>query len=236
MNVKYATDAYWNETMGSNYYYFDRCFGLNDYNYYQLGVVTKPTNAYFYANTSKKIYEYPEEEDQVVIVGESGSYYKVMSDMNIDSNGNLVGSKYDYNKPYNWNSYVYVNKNDIRLINKGKNGYITPNSVTSYQDANYTYDLYVENTILKPKVAKLKNNTSYYNDSTLTQKTGKTVLKDKLVMVYSAAYNSSKQIVAYLITSDYFYDQKAWVPATSLSFINSDYGLQTVNIKGAYEL
>lgn len=235
MNVKYATDAYWSEKMASNYYYFDRYFGLNDYNYYQLGVVTKPTNAYFYANTSKKIYEYPEEEDQVVIVGESGSYYKVMSDMNIDSNGNLVGSKYDYNKPYNWNSYVYVNKNDIRLINKGKNGYITPNSVTSYQDANYTYDLYVENTILKPKVAKLKNNTSYYNDSTLTQKTGKTVLKDKLVMVYSAAYNSSKQIVAYLITSDYFYDQKAWVPATSLSFINSDYGLQTVNIKGAYE-
>ena len=236
MNVKYATDAYWSEKMASNYYYFDKYFGLNDYNYYQLGVVTKPTNAYFSANNSKVIYKYPEEEDQVVIVGESGSYYKVVSDMNIDANGNLVGSKTDYTKPYNWDTnYVYVLKSDIRLINKGKNGYVYPSSVTSYQDASYTYDLYVENTELKPKVGKLTSNSSYYYDSTLTSKTGASVLKDKLVMVYSAAYNSSKQVVAYLVTSDYFRDQKHWIPASNLVLISSDYGMETVNITGAYE-
>lgn len=236
MNVKYATDAYWSEKMASNYYNFDKKFGLNDYNYYQLGVVTKPTNAYFKANNSKKIYEYPEEEDQVVIVGEEGSYYKVVSDINIDENGNQVGSRSDYLKYYNWDtSYVYVSKSDIRLINKGKNGFISPNSVTSYQDAKYTYDLYVENTIFMPKVAKLNSDSIYYSDSTLTKKTNKKVLKDKLVMVYIAAYNEDKQAVSYLITSDYFYDQKAWVDAKSLTFINSDYGMQTVNIKGAYE-
>lgn len=236
MNVKYATDAYWSEKMASNYYYFDKYFGLNDYNYYQLGVVNKPTDAYYQANSSKKIYTYPEVEDQVVIVGESGNYYKVVSDMNIDANGNLVGSKTDYTKPYNWDtSYVYVLKSDIKLINKGKNGYISPNSVTNYQDSSYSFDLYIEDTILQPKVAKIKDTTAYYNDSSLTSATGSKVLKDKLVMVYTTAYNSKNEVVSYLITSDYFYDQKAWVPASSIEFITSDYGKQTVNISGAYE-
>ena len=54
-------------------------------------------------------------------------------------------------------------------------------------------------------------------------------------MVYTAAYNSDNEIVAYLITSDYFYDQKSWVPASAVQFISSDYGMQTVNISGAYE-
>lgn len=240
MNVKYATDAYWSEKMASNYYFFDRYFGLNDYNYYQLGVVTKPTDAYYQANNSKKIYTYPEVEDQVVIVGESGNYYKVVSDMNIDANGNLVGSKTDYNKPYNWDtSYVYVLKSDIKLINKGKNGYISPNSVTAYQDNNYTYDLYIEKTndytSLQPKVAKIKEETNYYNDSSLTSKAETKVLKDKLVMVYTAAYNANKEVISYLVTSNYFYDQKAWVPANAIQFITSDYGKQTVNITGAHE-
>lgn len=237
MNVKYATDAYWSEKMASNYYNLDKYFGLNDYNYYQLGVVNKPTTAYFEANTnSKAIYTYPEEEDQVLIVGSVGNFYKVMSDMNIDSNGNLVGSKTDYTKAYNWNTnYVYVSKNDIKLINKGKNGYISPESVTNYQDHNYSYDLYIENTILKPKVAKVLQDTSYFSDSALTSKTGKKVLKDKLVMVYTAAYNESNQVVAYLITSDYLYDQKSWVSSSDISFISSDYGMQTVNLEGQYE-
>lgn len=237
MNVKYATDAYWSEKMASNYYNLDRYFGLNDYNYYQLGVVNKPTKAYFEASTnSKEVYTYPEEEDQVLIVGSVGNFYKVMSDMNIDSNGNLVGSKTDYTKAYNWNtSYVYVSKSDIKLINKGKNGYISPESVTNYQDHNYSYDLYIENTILKPKVAKVLQDTSYFSDSALTSKTGKKVLKDKVVMVYTAAYNESNQVVAYLITSDYLYDQKSWVQSSAISFISSDYGMQTVNLEGQYE-
>ena len=236
MNVKYATDAYWSEKMASNYYYFDKYFGLNDYNYYQLGVVNKPTNAYLNANTNKKIYSYPEVEDQVVIVGQEGSYYKVVSDINIDSNGNLIGSKTDYTKPYNWNtSYVYVLKSDINLINKSKNGYISPNSVTNYKDANYKYDLYVENTIMKPRIAKLTSNAEYYMDAALINKIGKTVLKDKLVMVYAASYDSNGIVTSYLITSDYFHDQKNWVSADKIAFTSGDYGLQTVNISGAYE-
>lgn len=236
MNVKYATDAYWSEKMAAKYYGLDSYYGLNDYNYYQLGVVTKPTNAYFNTSASKVIYTYPEAGDQLVIVGEAGNYYKVMSDMNIDSNGNLVGSGSDYTKPYNWNTnYVYVAKSDVKKINNGKNGYIDPSSVTNYKDSNYTYDLYVEDTVLKPKVAILNNDTNYYYDSALTSKTGKKVLKDKWVMVYSSAYNANGEIVSYLITSDYMLDQKHWVNASSLKFITTGYGKQTVNIPGEYE-
>ena len=237
MNVKYATDAYWSEKMASFYYSFDKYYGLNDYNYYQLGMTNKPTNAYFYSNGTKVIYEYPEASDGVVIVGEVGNYYKVISDMNIDSNGNLVGSKYDYTKPYNWNTnYVYVNKNDINKINTGKNGYIDPSSVTNYKDSNYTYELYIEDTVLKPKVAKLKEAADYYYDSTLTSKTGKRVLKDKYVMVYEAAYNGKGEITSYLITSDYKFDQKHWVDKSKIKFITSGYGKQILDKAGYYEL
>ena len=235
INVKYASDSYWNEKMASFYYAFDKHYGLNDYNYYQLGIINKPTGAYLNANTNKKIYTYPEYGDQLLIVGESGNYYKVMSDMNIDSNGNIVGTKSDYKKNYNWStSYVYVSKNDVTLINKAKNGYKDPNSVTKHKDYNYKYDLYVENGSLKPKVAKLNKDTNYYNDPTLTQSTGSKVIKDKLVMVYSTAYDGNNP-VAYLITSDYSINQKKWVKADTITFVSSSYGLQKVNVNGTYE-
>lgn len=236
MNVKYATDAYWSEKMAAKYYQLDKYYGLNDYNYYQLGIVTKPTKAYFNTNEAKIIYDYPEANDQLVIVGEVGNHYKVMSDINIDSNGNKVGSKSDYTKPYNWNtSYAYVRKSDVLKINQAKKGYKDPNSVTEYQDSKYTYDLFIENTVLKPKVGVLTTDTAYYYDSALTSKTGKKVLKDKWVMIYSAAYNQFGELVSYLITSDYLLDQKHWVPSSSIRFQTTGYGKQTVNIAGEYE-
>ena len=74
MNVKYASDTYWSEKMAANYYSMDKALGLQDYNYYQLGVLKNPANAYQNPSTSSKlIYEYPEAEDAVVIVGEETS-------------------------------------------------------------------------------------------------------------------------------------------------------------------
>ena len=91
MNVKYASDTYWSEKMAANYYSFDKAFGMQDYNYYQLGVVNGPTRAYQNPSTSSKfIYEYPEKEDALVIVDETTvngeKWYKVVSDLNIDTN------------------------------------------------------------------------------------------------------------------------------------------------------
>ena len=231
MNVKYASDTYWSEKMAANYYSLDKAFGLQDYNYYQLGVVNGPTRAYSDASTSSKfIYEYPEKEDALVIVDEvtrnNEKWYKVVSDLNIDSNYNEVTSG-----DYNWDGYVYVKASDVRKINKGKNGSISPNDVTEYQNKDYEYDLFVENTVLKPKVAITKKDTLYYYDSSLTSKTGKTLLKDRYVMVYTAAYLNNKA-VAYLVTSDYFHDQKEWVRAEDIEFTDTNYGKVSVTVSG----
>lgn len=227
MNVKYASDTYWSEKMASNYYYLDKSLGLQDYNYYQLGVVTGPTVAYKDPNTSsKQIYTYPEKEDGLVIVGEvtqnNEKWYKVVSDLNIDSNYNEI-----YSGDYNWNSYVYVKASQVIKINNGKNGYISPNSVFEYQNKNYQYDLHIENTELKPQVAITTKNTNYYYDSTLTSKTGSTLLKDRYVMVYATALDGNSP-VAYLVTSDYKYDQKHWVSSDSLKFTDTTYGKVSV--------
>ena len=135
MNVKYASDTYWSEKMAANYFSLDRALGLQDYNYYQLGVLNSKAQAYSGPSTSSKwIYEYPEAEDAVVIVGEvkngNETWYKVQSDLNIDQNYNEISSG-----NYNWNGYVYVNSKYIKKINKGKNGYTTPNNVTPYPKA-----------------------------------------------------------------------------------------------------
>ncbi len=231
MNVKYASDTYWSEKMAANYYSLDKAFGLQDYNYYQLGVVTGPTTAYKDPSTSSKIiYTYPEREDALVIIGETSEnnqkWYKVVSDLNIDSNYNEITTG-----DYNWNSVVYVQASNVVKINKGKNNYISPNNVFEYQNKNYTYDLYIENTELKPKVAVTTKNTPYYYDSSLTSKTGNTLLKDRYVMVYTAAYKNGIP-VAYLVTSDYWYDQKEWVSADSIKFTNTSYGKVSVTVSG----
>ncbi len=231
MNVKYASDTYWSEKMAANYYSLDKAFGLQDYNYYQLGVVNGPTKAYSEPSTSSKfIYEYPEREDALVIVGETTKnnekWYKVVSDLNIDSNYNEKTSG-----DYNWNGYVYVKASDVRKINNGKNGNINPNEVTEYQNKDYEYDLYIENTVLKPKVAVTTKETPYYYDSSLTSKTGKTLLKDRYVMVYTAAYLNNKA-VAYLVTSDYFHDQKEWISADAIKFTDTPYGKTSVTVSG----
>ena len=228
MNVKYASDTYWSEKMASNYYNMDKALGLQDYNYYQLGVLKNPANAYAQASTgSKFIYKYPEAEDAVVIVGETTSngekWYKVVSDLNIDSNYNEISSG-----AYNWNGYVYVQASNIRKINNGKNGYISPNNVTEYANKNYEYNLYDSGNTFNPKVAISTKDTQYYYDSSLQQRKGQTLLKDRYVMVFAQATLNGRA-VSYLVTSDYFHDQKHWVSADSIKFTNTSYGRVTVD-------
>ena len=227
MNVKYASDTYWSEKMASNYYNMDKALGLQDYNYYQLGVLKNSADAYRSPSNHTVVYKYPEAEDAVVIIGEEThngtKYYKVMSDYNLDANGNRL-----YSGDYNWNSAVYVKASDIKKINKGKNGYISPNSVYEYEDANYRYDLYDQNNKLNLRVAQTLKNTPYYYDSTLTQQTGSILLKDRYIVVYTVAYKNN-QPVAYLVTSDYYYDQKHWISADSIKFVDIPYGTVTVD-------
>ena len=236
MNVKYAADTYWSEKMAAHYYAFDKSKGLQDYNYYQLGIVTRQIKAMSDASSSsKEVYTYPEAEDAVVIIGEKegetvngdATWYKVVSDLNIDSNFNEITSG-----DYNWDGYVYIPAAYVKKINEGKNGYISPNEVTEYQDKDYEYDLYAEGMTYKPKVAKSVKDTSYYYDSALTTKKDQTLVNNRYVMVYAAAYDKNGVAVSYLVTSDYWYDQKHWVKADSISFVDSDYGKFSVTAAG----
>ena len=237
MNVKYASDTYWSEKMASHYYAFDKAKGLQDYNYYQLGVVTKGavwarSDA---KNSAKGVYQYPEAEDAVVIVGEKQGesvegntlWYEVVSDLNINDNYDDITSG-----DYNWNKTVYVPAAYIKKINKGKNGYISPNEVTEYQDKDYEYDLYAEGTTYKPKVGKSTKDTEFYYDSSLTAKKGQKLVNNRYVMVYAAAKDKNGAVVSYLVTSDYKYDQKHWVSADSIDLITSNYGKFSVTASG----
>ncbi len=247
MNVKYASDPYWSEKMASNYYALDNYYGFQDYNYYQLGVNNTAGIAARKEprNNASVIYNLNYLDTPFIITEEvtgdnvngNNKWYKIVSDLNIDANGNQLYAYSDYN----WNSaYVYVPAYYVTKINKGKYGYISPNNVTAYKDSKYTYDLYeVYDEELKankfvPKVGQITKNTSYYYDASLSQKTSKTVLKGKYVMVYSAAYNEQKKAVAYLVTSNYKWDQKEWVSADSIRFVSGYYGKETVNLSGQY--
>ena len=231
MNVKYASDTYWSEKMAANYYSLDKAFGLQDYDNYQLGVVNARMNSYLSPSYSSKVpYIYTEKEDTVVIVDEvemnNEKWYKVISDLNMDSNGNEITSG-----PYNWHSYVYVPTSQVTKINTAKNGYMDPNNIIEYEDQDYEYDLYIENAELKPKVAVTVKDTPYYYESTLTTKTGSTLLNNHYVMVYTAAYQNGVP-VSYLVTSDYWHDQKEWVSADSIRFVTSAYGRANVKVSG----
>ena len=236
MNVKYASAAYWSETMASLYYQMDRAMGLQDYNTYQLGVVKEQTQAYYKpeANGAYQRYTYPEAEDALVIIGETYSngelWYKVVSDLNMDNNFNEIYENTDYNSTagnYNWNSYVYVQASHVKKINKAKNGYTSPNDVGNYQNKNYTYNLYIENGEFKPRVGLSTKDTAYHYDPSLTSKTGSTLLKDRYVIIYSQALENG-QPVSYLVSSDYRYSQKEWVSADSIKQVNMPYGKVSV--------
>ena len=234
MNVKYASDVYWGEKMASNYYNLDKALGLQDYNFYQTAVTTKATAAKKEPNlSSKTVYNYVSADNGLVILGEvegeavngNKKWYKVVSDMNIDSNFNQITSGY-----YNWDSYVYIPAAYVLKTNEGKNGYISPNDVTEYQDKFYTYDLYIEGGALKPKVAISVKDTKYYYDPSLQSQKDQTLLKNRYVMVYATAYDKDKSPVSYLVTSDYKYSQKHWVSANSIKFVTARYGQASVTV------
>ena len=231
INVKYASDTFWSEKLASNYYQFDKAYGMQDYNNYQLGVLKRSYNAYANPSLSSKIiYSYPEKGDAVVIVDEvkgdyvngSNIWYKLVSDLNIDSNKNEITSG-----NYNWNAYVYVPSNEIYKINKSKNGYKNPNSTIKYKNTNYEYDFYINNQELNPKVGITLNNIKYYYDSSLLSNTNNELKKDRYVVIYATSYENNKPI-SHLVTTNYKYNEKHWVSADSIKI--TDVGLAKVNL------
>ncbi len=234
-NIKYASDPFWGEKAASYYYRFDRYFGFQDYNFYQLAInTTTVTTRSLPNNSSKAVYSIKNKEIPVIIleevkgekVGGSDIWYKIVSDMNLNSNKDSYSS---YPEKFDWdNSYVYVPSCYFKKINTAVDGIKSFDDIYPYQENSYKYSFYNDGEKLTPKVGKVVRDTSYYYDGGLVEKINKTLLKDKYVMIYDRAVDTNGNVVSYQVTSDYKYDQKEWVRASDIEVIGGAYGKQTV--------
>lgn len=234
-NINYASDPFWGEKAASYYYRFDRYYGFQDYNFYQLAINTRSTKVYANPNTnSRVIYSIGSEEIPVIIEEEvtgtsvdgNNKWYKIVSDKNINSNKDPYGT---YAEKFDWdNSYAYVPAAYFKKINTPVSGIKSINDVYPHQGNDYSYSFYNNGNTLTPKVGKTNRETSYYYDGALTEATGKKVLGDKYVMVYDRAVDKNGNVVSYQITSNYKYDQKEWVSAKDVTIVGGNYGKQTV--------
>lgn len=234
-NVGYASDPFWGEKAASYYYRFDKYYGLQDYNYYQLAINTTSLVARASAsNSSKAVYNIKNMETPVIVVAEvtgdyvagSNVWYKIVSDMNLNSNKDSYGS---YASKFDWeNSYVYVPSAYFKKINTAKSGLKDVSDVYPYQGRDYQYSYYNDSNTLTPKVGLTTNDTMYYYDGGLLEETGKKLLKNKYVMVYDRAVDTNNKVVSYLVSSDYKHDQKEWVSAANIKLVGGTYGKQTV--------
>lgn len=119
INVKYASDPYWGEKAAAQSYYIADTTG-KDYGSYKIGISSSTElSLYKEANTSARIYtsgvsgsgkkgylyDYP-----VLILGTSGSFYKVQSDMPLkaDRSARNVTATYDYNRDYVYAETKYI--------------------------------------------------------------------------------------------------------------------------------
>ncbi|MEG1597750.1 MAG: glucosaminidase domain-containing protein [Bacilli bacterium] len=234
LNVFYATDPYWGEKAVANYYRFDKANGFNDYNYYQIGI-TNQNNINFKTlpnNNSKTVYTTKLTDIPITIVEEvkgeningNDVWYKTLSDL-------LVNDKYEmpvYNTNYSWdNSYVYVHSSQINKANQAIK-LNNPKDTYQYVDALYNYKTFAKDGKLSPKVARLKNNTQTYFESSLTNINNVNLLSNKLVTVYEECFDKDNNIISYLVSTNNFTNQKHWVSAKDIELV--DYNVLKVNM------
>lgn len=131
INVKYASDPYWGEKAATIAYQVDNANGLQEMkNAKQIVVKTTSSNVPVYkdANTSTLLYNLNNKSLGVsyipqIKLGESGSYYKVQTDMGLSSNRTVVApSSSNTNVSaylYNWtNSYGYIAMTNMFNVSK----------------------------------------------------------------------------------------------------------------------
>lgn len=149
INVKYASDPFHGEKVAAKAYEIDKYLGLSDYGLYTIGITNKITYAYSEASTSSwKYYKYSSKDPNrsggvysyepvgmpVVILGETGDYYIIQSEMPTNT---------DLRACHAWNydfgiSVAYVLKSDIDIIFAGT--YETPTGADTLTSATYSVD------------------------------------------------------------------------------------------------
>ncbi|MBQ8472684.1 MAG: glucosaminidase domain-containing protein [Bacilli bacterium] len=234
MNIKYASDPYWGEKVANYYYLFDQDNGNLDKDYYQLGVTnTDSINTRTEPNLTSTIpYMLKYQNIPVIILGEvegvnvngSTKWYKIVSDANLNESRTSIQSC-SYSNYYNYNSYVYVHSSFIKKTNTTTNNKYNSNNQEVLK--NYKYKEYSNGSVYTPKVGLITKYTNVFDTATMSITT-KSVKKGHLATVFMEAIDENNQVVAYLITSDYSKNQKAWVSKDSLSF--KDYDILKVNL------
>lgn len=138
--VKYASDPYHGEKISGIAYTQDKYMGSKDYGKYTIGKTTTAAYVYQKASTSsKKLYRLGTKGGSspvgitVAIIGTSGNYYKVQSDMGIVNSEASCYNKYNFT-----NSVGYIPKSQITIIRKGSNSISSSGGSTSSSTSNTT--------------------------------------------------------------------------------------------------
>lgn len=121
VNVKYASDPWHGEKISGIAYTIDKALGSKDYRKYTVGVTNKGSVPIYKGAGSTYLYNLSTKSKgggpsgiPVVILGTSGSYYMIQSEMAINGNLASYGNTYYFDK-----SIAYVKKSDITIINNG---------------------------------------------------------------------------------------------------------------------
>ena len=150
MNWHYASDPYWGEKNAATAYRLDTAMGGTDKGRYTIGIKDM-LNSFTDLNiraeastSSSKIYTtgvshtYP-----VIILGESGTFYKIQSDGVLNSSRTGVDSStgvYDFSKNYGYASKSYITK-----VISGSGGTITePENPVTPGKNSIVYSSYVQ--------------------------------------------------------------------------------------------
>ena len=125
INVKYASDPWHGEKIAGIAYAIDKYLGGKDHKKYTIGVTNKNSVTVYKSAGSGALYNLSNKSAgsgptgiPVVILGTSGSFYKIQSDLPVSGNNAKYSLTYYYNK-----SIAYVKKSDITKVSAGKHTY-----------------------------------------------------------------------------------------------------------------
>ncbi|MFA0815749.1 MAG: dockerin type I domain-containing protein [Anaerofustis sp.] len=214
INVKYASDPFHGEKVAAKMYELDKYLGSKDYNCYSIGFTNKVTYAYSQpTDTSWKLYKYTSKDPSrstgsystvpigmsVTIIGESGDYYQIVSDMPVNSDG-LAFFTFDKSNTSNLSYIAYVKKSDITLLRNnlssgggtGGGTTVTPVALTSsvytVNQTNGVISKIASGTQINSFIGQFSNGSvQVYNGS--TQLTSGTLCTGMTVKIYDGSGN-----------------------------------------------
>lgn len=133
INVKYASDPYWGEKAAANAWRIDEYLGGKDSNRYTIAIKdtlsnnhnnfdikssTSDSSATLYTTAMHKGESNSPSSYGFIVLGTENGYYKIQSDMQVDSKRSEVVNQESYTFG---ESYAYVKQNqNLVLINSGK--------------------------------------------------------------------------------------------------------------------